>query len=280
MENFNQPKSNNIEMPQVDYLLLSNYIINECTKKHYEQYQSFKVPFSYIDFYFEQISRYSIKFNDYMKLFFNKYHEKHSNLKSLINVYNRTFSKATKIELVKNHGNHLIMLRKYFPLSVSFDTKNNKELKQALTILKEIIELIFYNEEVLTLKDQYLMFIKQKIVSELQSENKIEIKSPKMQESRTKRVSTSKTNSKLKNNGSTKITRVIIPKYKLPTDYPISYTISRVDSVNQVNKFIGSVNMINILNNYNINRVTYNHDFVTKRNFIIKPRKKSFSEYF
>lgn len=262
----NDENNKKSELSQINFLLISNYLINECTKKYHEEYALLKIPYSYIDFYFYQVSRYHRQFNDYLELFFKRL--ENYNKDRLISVYVRTFSKVAHSENLRDAGLHLIMKKRGFPINVSFDTGEDKELNQSFVILKSIVEAIYHNEEERSLKAQYLDFLKEiTSTKDTSSANSfrtlIPIKNTPAEKSR-----------------KTTVSRFVIPKFRLPHPYPVSFVKSRVDSYYIVSGFVGSIRMLEILENYKITGVKLNADFIAKRNELLKIRQKKYKDFF
>ena len=65
-----------------------------------------------------------------------------------------------------------------------------------------------------------------------------------------------------------KITRIIIPKLKLPTAYPKTVTFNRFNSNFRARNFVSASREILILNDLKINGVAYSDNFVEKRKAI------------
>lgn len=266
--------NDSLTIPSLDYILLSEYMVNECTKKFYSDYKSYEVPFSYVEFYFKLLQNYSFKFDNILELFFKKYNSSPTSVNYVIETFNKTFETSTKIVNIKNQGMHLVMIKKYFPLNMTFENDQKYKLRNPLSVIKEIIELIFYNEENMDIKQQYVEFLYDKY--DLYDEKE------RAEMAQRKKILASKENKFGNENVSTNVSRVIIPKFKLPTLYPVSFLKSRVDSLNIPNRFLDSVRMIEILNKHRIVKVTYSGDFVLKRNALIKttPKPKRFSDFF
>ena len=62
-----------------------------------------------------------------------------------------------------------------------------------------------------------------------------------------------------------KVTKLVIPKLKLPTTYPKTTTFNRFNSEYHVRNFVSASRQILILNDLRINGVSYNESFVEKR---------------
>jgi hypothetical protein len=62
-----------------------------------------------------------------------------------------------------------------------------------------------------------------------------------------------------------KVTKLVIPKLKLPTTYPKTTTFNRFNSEYYVRNFVSASRQILILNDLKINGVSYNESFVEKR---------------
>ena len=65
-----------------------------------------------------------------------------------------------------------------------------------------------------------------------------------------------------------KITKLIIPRLKLPTSYPKTVNFSRFNSNYKAKNFVSTSRMILILNDLKINGVAYSNNFVEKRKVI------------
>ena len=65
-----------------------------------------------------------------------------------------------------------------------------------------------------------------------------------------------------------KITKIVIPKLKLPTAYPKTVTFNRYNSKFRARNFVSASRQILILNDMKINGVAYSTNFVEKRKAI------------
>ena len=65
-----------------------------------------------------------------------------------------------------------------------------------------------------------------------------------------------------------KVTKIVIPKLKLPTAYPKTTDFNRFNSKYKVNNFISASRQILILSDLRINGVAYSNNFVEKRKAI------------
>ena len=65
-----------------------------------------------------------------------------------------------------------------------------------------------------------------------------------------------------------KVTKIVIPKLKLPTTYPKTVTFNRYNSSFRARNFVSASRQILILNDLKINGVAYSTNFVDKRNAI------------
>ena len=65
-----------------------------------------------------------------------------------------------------------------------------------------------------------------------------------------------------------KVTKIVIPKLKLPTSYPKTVTFNRYNSKFRARNFVSASREILILNDLKINGVAYSNNFVEKRKAI------------
>ena len=65
-----------------------------------------------------------------------------------------------------------------------------------------------------------------------------------------------------------KVTKIVIPKLKLPTTYPKTVTFNRYNSSYRARNFVSASRQILMLNDLKINGVAYSTNFVDKRNAI------------
>ena len=252
-------------------------IFQQALAKFIQIYKSKKAPLTFIQFYVEEIRNYSYMFTKQIKEFFETYDRINPNLDILANVYIKSyFSQVNTIKTIK--GERILILENLYVTDLTEDMLNDsdKETCSAISNILQITEHINNSDEIIPFYENYENYMISRIIkkSEFIEKNNGKSKvvlnifdndeSPQIISAtkRAERLTSERINiSKQKG----KVTKLVIPKLKLPTAYPKTVTFNRYNSNYHVRNFVSASRQILILNDLKINGVSYSNDFVEKR---------------
>ena len=152
---------------------------------------------------------------------------------------------------------------------------SNKEVADTVSNILKITEHINHSDEIVDYNKCFESYIIAKLIKESEFEeyrgkSRVVLNILDNTESETT-ISASKRAERLtgerlnlsKQKG--KVTKLVIPKLKLPTTYPKTTTFNRFNSEYHVRNFVSASRQILILNDLRINGVSYSESFVEKR---------------
>ena len=279
----------NIEMPNDETFLSSSKnimivatIFQQAIFKHQSIYKRKKkeVPLSFIEFYFTEIKNYSYMFRKQTKEFFETFERILPNFYIIAEVYVKSFfSQATAIKF--RHGERFLILNREKLNDYTDDMidTSSKDIVSAITNIKKITEHINHADEIIPFYKSYENYMISQIIKKKEFANKYAGKSKVIvnvynNEIRQHVITATKHAERLTSeriniaSQKGKITKIIIPKLKLPTAYPKTVTFNRYNSSYRARNFVSASREILILNDLKINGVAYSTNFVEKRKAI------------
>ena len=274
----------NIELPSDETFLSSSKnimivstIFQQAIAKHLSIYKRKDVPLSFIEFYINEIRNYSYMFRKQTTEFFESCDKSMPNFETLANVYLKSFYSQAKC-LKKRHGEYYMVLLQSALTDYSKDMISNsqKEIASAISNILKITEHINHADEVIPFYENYENYMiskeirKSEFISKYNGKSKVILNiydntfSPQII-SATKKAErlTSERIALSKQRG--KVTKLVIPKLKLPASYPKTVTFNRFNSKMVARNFVSASRQILILNDLKINGVAYSSNFVEKR---------------
>lgn len=276
-------QSYNIELPSDQTFLSSstNIIIVQCIfqqalKKYVEVYKNKEVPLSFLEFYFKEIENYNYMFRKQTKIFFEAYNNISPNFELIAEIYNKSyFSQSIKVFYKEKVPFLLLKSTDILDFFDEMIETSEKEIASAIQNIKKITEHINSSDEIITFDKTYENFMISEIVRKSEfkryegkskvivnvynNEDKPQIISATK---RAERLTSERMNVSSKKG---KVTKLVIPKLKLPTAFPKSVGFSRINSKYSARNFISASREILILNDLKINGVAYSSNFVEKR---------------
>lgn len=274
----------NIDLPTDETFLASSKnmmviatIFQQAIFKHKSIYKKKDIPLSFIDFYITEIRNYSYMFRKQTKEFFETYDRIGPNIEVIANVYLKSyFSQCSHIKKRKNEK-YLVLQSEYLAdYTEEMVNNSDKDISSSITNLIKITEHINHSDEIIPFYENYENFMISRAVKQAEFREKYKGKSKVVLNiynletspqiiSATKRAErlTSERISISKQKG--KVTKLIIPKLKLPTTYPKTVTFNRYNSNFRARNFVSASREILILNDLKINGVAYSDNFVNKR---------------
>ncbi len=274
----------NIELPSDETFLalpenmtIVQAIFQQALKKYVEVYKNKEVPLSFLEFYFKEIKNYSYMFRKQTKQFFDSYETISPNFVTIAEIYNKSYFAQSEKVFYKDGAPYLLLktldIVSYF--SEMLDN-SEKDTMSAVQNIKKITEHINSSDEIIPFDKTYENYMiaetirktefrkyagKSKlIINVTDNSTKPQIISATKHAERlvSERINITKQHGK--------VTKLIIPKLKLPTAYPKTTTFNRFNSKYTAKNFISASRQILILNDLKINGVAYTTNFVEKRN--------------
>lgn len=273
----------NIELPTDETFLslpenmtIVQAIFQQAFRKFIEIYKNKEVPLSFIEFYFKEIKNYSYMFRKQTKQFFDSYDTTSPNLVTIAEIYNKSYFAQTE-KLFYKDGVPYMLLKKLEVIDYFNEMLDNseKDTMSAVQNIKKITEHINGSDEIIPFDKTYENYM----ISEMVKKTEFKKYAGKSKliinvfdnSSKPQIISATRRAEKLvserinisKQHG--KVTKLVIPKLKLPSAYPKTTTFNRFNSKYNAKNFISASRQILILNDLKINGVAYTTNFVEKR---------------
>lgn len=278
-----------------DYSTATIILVEQACSQYQRVFDKNDVPFSYIEFFLSEFNKYSSLFEGKLKDYYNGYKFLGLTVTDLINRYKRSyFSQHKSIKTTKDES--------YLVFNSHIETSFTKNMRKVVntnmsTLAENIIHVcnkIEKQDELVSLVELYEMFMIDKFilshdfgqnvktVSKVKTSGKSQVEKADSLITNTDNSSNDKSNNINKTSSTTlvgnaikdeyqnkgKTTRVIIPKLKLPSNYPI-YETSRVEKSKRARVFLSPAKQIIFINHHKIVAVKYSSNFLEKR----KPKK-------
>lgn len=257
-------------------ILIVASVFQQAIKKFVETYNKKEVPLSFLQFYFDEVKNYSYMFRKQTKEFFDMYDRIGPNFEIIAEIYNSSYF-AQSSELTKINDEPYLILKRLEIIDFfdEMSSNSNKSTESAIQNIKKITEHINDSDELISFAKKYENYMITLIVRKHEFKEKYNGKSKVIvnvinNEDNPQIISATKRAERLTSeriNISTKhgkITKLVIPKLKLPSAYPKSL-VSRYNSRFRAKNIISTSREILILNDLKINGVAYSTNFVEKR---------------
>lgn len=273
----------NVDLPSDESLLSSSEnimivetIFSQAIKKYLEIFNRKEVPLTFFKFYFDEIKNYSYMFRKQTKEFFDAYGKVNADFEVIAELYNNSyFSQSTGV-VTKNEDKYL-ELKRLEMIDYLEDMSNNssKSTESAILNLKKITEHINASDELISFGKKYENYMIAEIIRKREFNDGYAGKSKLVLNvfdnsdaphivSATKRAERLVSERIDITNKSGKITKIVIPRLKLPSTYPKTAS-SRFNSMFRARNFVSASRQILILSDLKINGVAYSTDFIDKR---------------
>lgn len=278
----------NIEVPTDDTFLSSSKnimivatIFQQAIFKYRSIYKKSKeVPVSFLEFYTSEIKNYSYMFRKQTKEFFETYDRVAPNFYIIAEIYVKSFfSQATEIIFKRGEAFLVLNAEKLNDYIDDMVDTSSKDIVSAITNIKKITEHINHADEIIPFYKSYENYMISEIIKKKEFANKYTGKSKVIvnvynNEIRQHVVAATKHAERLTSeriniaSKKGKVTKIVIPKLKLPTAYPKTVTFNRYNSSFRARNFVSASRQILMLNDLKINGVAYSTNFVDKRKAI------------
>ena len=255
-------------------------IFQQALAKHLDIYKKKEVPLSFIEFYFGEIKNYAYMFRKQTKEFFDDYETVKPNFEIISAIYIKSYFSQVS-EMVNRGGEKFLVLKGSYINDYTNDMLSNsqRDIVQCITNLKKITEHINESDEVISFDKSYENYMISELVKKTEFKTKNTGKSRVIlniydDEEKPQTIAATKRAERLVSerinlsNQKGRITKIVIPKLKLPTPYPKTTTFNRFNSKYSARNFISVSRMILILNDLKVNGVAYSNNFVEKRKAI------------
>ena len=280
----------NIELPTDETFLSSSKnimliatIFQQALKKHIDTYGTREVPLSFIEFYIAEIRNYDYMFRKQTKDFFDLYDRVAPNFEIIARVYEKSyFSQISALK--KRKSEKFMVLKSDYIVDYTNDMMSSadKDTTSSISNIIKITEHINENDEIIPFHENYENYMisqiikKQEFINKYTGKSKLVLNiynnadSPQIiaATKHAERLTGERINL-AKQKG--KVTKIIIPKLKLPSSYPKTTTFNRFNSNYHVRNFVSASREILIINDLKINGVAYSTNFVEKREAMNRP---------
>lgn len=269
------PKDEDFSSSSLNMMVVAT-IFNRAISKYISIYHQKEIPLSFVEFYISEIRNYDYMFRKETKSFFEAYDKTTPKISVLAEIYKNSY--FSQIKTIKRNNDEKMLI---VPSLVLTDYTNeiinasSKDVADTISNIIKITEHINNSDEIVDYNKCYESFMIAKIIRETEFEDyngksKVILNIFDNTESEST-ISASKRAERLtgerlalsKQKG--KVTKLIIPKLKLPTTYPKTTTFNRFNSDYHVRNFVSASRQILILNDLKINGVSYTESFVEKR---------------
>ena len=280
----------NIELPTDETFLSSSKnimlvatIFQQALKKHLETYCVKEVPLSFIEFYISEIRNYDYMFRKQTKEFFEVYDRIAPNFEIIAHVYEKSYFSQI-IAIKKRKKENFLVLKSDNIIDYTKDmlTSSDKDTTSSISNIIKITEHINDNDEIIPFYEKYENYMisqiikKQEFINKYSGKSKVVLNiynnsdSPRIiaATKHAERLTGERINL-AKQKG--KVTKIVIPKLKLPSTYPKTTTFNRFNSNFHARNFVSASRQILIINDLKINGVAYSTNFIDKRNAMNNP---------
>lgn len=252
----------------------------QAISKHLSIYNNKYIPFSFLEFYFDEIKNYSYMFRRQVKDFFEAYDRIMPNFNIIVEIYIKSFySQQSYIKTINGEKYLALHAKKIIDYSHDMLINASKDVESSITNIKQITEHINHSDEIIPFHKCYENYMISKIIQKEEFINNYNGKSKVIvnvynNKARPQVISAYKRAERLVSerievaSQKGKITRLTIPKLKLPTAYPKTVTFNRFNSKFKARNFVSASRQILIMNDLKINGVAYSTNFVDKRKAI------------
>lgn len=251
-------------------------IFQRAISKFVSIYHKKEIPLSFIEFYISEIRNYEYMFRKETKVFFDAFDKKVPKFEIMAEIYRKSyFSQVKKLKTIRGEKYLIIPSFIVNDYTAEIINSSSKEVSDAVSNIVQITEHINSSDEIVDYNKCFESFIISKVIrasefKEYTGKSKVvlnifdntESESTISASKRAERLTGERLNlSKQKG----KVTKLVIPKLKLPTAYPKTVTFNRFNSEYHVRNFVSASRQILILNDLKINGVSYTESFVEKR---------------
>lgn len=259
-------------------------LISSACQLYRTKFQSTDVPFSFIEFYLEEMSHYKDKFNPNIQEFFENF-KKDDNLEMYIRMLNfSTYNVAKGIKKIDGYTYLQLDPKNNFYIEDYIERPTSLNGQVSATEIKEYSDKYLFSDELKSLSELYDDFLIEKFIENYNNvEHHINQTTTKENQEDLKiKEETERLNTTLigtKNtipNQKGKIVQLNIPRFKLPMSYPIDLNNSRVISDRRARRFVSADQCIRLINAHSITAIGFSIGFIEKRKTIKTKKTNKF----
>lgn len=242
-------------------------------EKACNQYQTLfnknDVPFSYVEFFVEEFNKYQSLFGEKLRDFFEKYSSLGLSAEDLVIRYTKSFY-SQSIDVSSTKEEKFLVFDS--PIRTSFSDSMKEVTSTAISSfvsnLLNICKKIDMQDEILNPAELYERFMIKKSVLNSEYAQKILEKGRKKYagDKVAEQVSKTLVGNQIDDKYQTgKITKVVIPKLGLPTNYPVNLEESRIIASKRATSICSASKQIIFINKNKIVNIKYSSAFIEKR---------------
>lgn len=269
------PKDEDFASDDLNMMVVAT-IFQSAISKYISIYNKKEIPLSFVEFYITEITKYDYMFKKETKKFFETYNNTTPKVDILAEIYKKSYFSQIKKIKTTDHEKYLIIPHLTITdYSSEILRASTKDVADTVSNILKIAEHINQSDEIVDYNKCYEGFIISKVIKEMEFKeysgrskvilnilDNTESETTILASKRAERLTGERLNlSKQKG----KVTKLVIPKLKLPTTYPKTTTFNRFNSEYHVRNFVSASRQILILNDLKINGVSYTENFVAKR---------------
>lgn len=259
-------------------------LISSACQLYRTKFQSTDVPFSFIEFYLEEMSHYKDKLNPNIQEFFENF-KKDDNLEMYIRMLNfSTYNVAKGIKKIDGYTYLQLDPKNNFYIEDYIERPTSLNGQVSATEIKEYSDKYLFSDELKSLSELYDDFLIEKFIENYnnvehhikQTTTKENHEDLKIKEE-TERLNTTLIGAKNTiPNQKGKIVQLNIPRFKLPMSYPIDLNNSRVISDRRARRFVSADQCIRLINAHSITAIGFSIGFIEKRKAVKTKKTNKF----
>lgn len=246
-----------------------------------DKFHSNSIPFSFIEFFINELSHYKDKLDSPIVEFFN-YYQQNKNLELYVRMYTMSgYNTAKGIKTIDGYQYLILDPKNNFYIDDYIERPLSTISGETAKQLKDLYNEYGKGDELKSLNDLFDDFLIEKFI---ENYNNVEHQEKtKKQQKTTQDVENERLNTTLigvKNempNQKGKVVQLNIPKFKLPMTYPIDLSNSRILSEKRAKKFASADKCIKFINKHAFTAIGFSVGFVEKRKSVKK--KKNFDKF-
>ncbi len=265
-------------------------LVEKACEQYHKVFKKLDVPYSYVDFFLSEFSKYSALFTGKLKDFYSNCKTLNLTSEDFIQRYNKSFYSQHKSIKTNKEDKFLSFTNSIRPTFTNeMREVTNTNMSNLTENILNICKKIDSSDEQVSIVDLYEMFmidryilshnfgekvkVAKKDKTNIQAKKLASVENIKNTESSSKQ-STTLIGNAIENKYQThgKTVKIVIPKLKLPSSYPILET-SRVDNKKHTRKLCSPAKQIIFLNKKKILAVKYSTGFLEKRKPVKKKKK-------
>lgn len=244
-------------------------LVEKACVQYQKLFQKTNVPFSYVEFFVEEFTKYQSLFGEKLKEFFSNYTSLQLTAEDLVLRYTKSYY-SQSIDIESTPEEKFLVFGNYINSNFSDSMKEvtTTSVSSFVNNLLNICKKIDMQDELMNPAELYERFMIKKAVLTSPYVQKILAKGKKKPANAevVEEVAKTLVGNQIDDKYQTgKITKVVIPKLNLPTAYPINLDESRLITSRKAKSVSSASKQIIFINKNKIVNIKYSSDFVEKR---------------